>query len=110
MGDEKVPLPDVDTSNPTVIERYGEWIQNFVKEYKIDGLRIDGKRIAAGSAYNVFDQGPSRSSCQVSSPHGLETPQAYPFQRHVQKSFWPDFCGKAGVFCMGEVFGGAEVE
>ncbi|KAH6871124.1 alpha-amylase [Coprinopsis sp. MPI-PUGE-AT-0042] len=41
MGDERVPLPDVDTSNPTVIERYGQWIQNFVKEYKIDGLRID---------------------------------------------------------------------
>ncbi|KAH6918774.1 alpha-amylase [Coprinopsis sp. MPI-PUGE-AT-0042] len=73
MGDERVPLPDVDTSNPTVIERYGEWIQNFVKEYKIDGLRIDAAK-------------------------------------HVQKSFWPDFCGKAGVFCMGEVFGGAEVD
>ena len=43
MGDERVPLADVDTTNPTVIQRYGEWVENFVKEYGIDGLRIDGK-------------------------------------------------------------------
>ncbi|EAU88378.2 alpha-amylase [Coprinopsis cinerea okayama7 len=73
MGDEQVPLADVDTTNPTVIQRYGEWIEAFVKEYKIDGLRIDAAK-------------------------------------HVQADFWPDFCGKAGVFCMGEVFGGAEVD
>ncbi|KAJ2931426.1 hypothetical protein H1R20_g5722, partial [Candolleomyces eurysporus] len=73
MGDERVPLADVDTTNPTVIQRYEEWVANFVKEYSIDGLRIDAAK-------------------------------------HVQKSFWPSFCGKAGVFCMGEVFGGAEVD
>lgn len=43
LGDDKVPLPDVDTRNPTVIAQYGDWIQNLVKEYNIDGLRIDGK-------------------------------------------------------------------
>ena len=42
MGDENVPLPDLNTQNPTVIQRYGEWIQALVKEYNIDGLRIDG--------------------------------------------------------------------
>jgi len=73
LGDEVVPLADVDTTNPTVIERYGEWVQGFVQEYSIDGLRIDAAK-------------------------------------HVQKSFWPTFCGKAGVFCMGEVFGDVEVE
>ncbi|KZT61240.1 glycoside hydrolase family 13 protein [Calocera cornea HHB12733] len=26
--------------------------------------------------------------------------------KHVRKDFWPGFCGSAGVFCMGEVFGG----
>lgn len=30
--------------------------------------------------------------------------------RHVQMDFWPTFCAKAGVFCMGEVFGGNDVE
>lgn len=42
LGDEKVPLPDIDTKNPTVISQYGEWISALVKEYSIDGLRIDG--------------------------------------------------------------------
>ncbi|EJU01148.1 glycoside hydrolase family 13 protein [Dacryopinax primogenitus] len=26
--------------------------------------------------------------------------------KHVRKDFWPGFCSAAGVFCMGEVFGG----
>jgi len=73
MGDRKVPLPDVDTTNPTVISQYGEWIAALVKEYSIDGLRIDAAK-------------------------------------HVQMDFWPTFCNNAGVFCMGEVFGGQEVE
>lgn len=73
LGDDKVPLPDVDTRNPTVIAQYGDWIQNLVKEYNIDGLRIDAAK-------------------------------------HVNIDFWPGFCGKAGVFCMGEVFGGADVD
>ena len=42
LGDEKVSLPDIDTKNPTVITKYGEWIAALVKEYSIDGLRIDG--------------------------------------------------------------------
>jgi len=42
LGDQNVPLPDVDTTNPTVIQKYGEWIQDLIKEYNIDGLRIDG--------------------------------------------------------------------
>jgi hypothetical protein len=43
LGDEKVALPDVDTTNPTVIAKYGDWIQDLVKQYNIDGLRIDGE-------------------------------------------------------------------
>ncbi|KXN90497.1 Alpha-amylase 1 [Leucoagaricus sp. SymC.cos] len=73
LGDEKVPLPDVDTANPTVIAQYGDWIQGLVKEYNIDGLRIDAAK-------------------------------------HVQMDFWPQFCAKAGVFCMGEIFGDVDVE
>lgn len=42
LGDEKVPLPDVDTQNPKVVSAYAEWVKGFVKEYNIDGLRIDG--------------------------------------------------------------------
>ncbi|KDR81372.1 hypothetical protein GALMADRAFT_239237 [Galerina marginata CBS 339.88] len=73
LGDTKVPLPDIDTKNPTVISQYGEWIANLVQEYSIDGLRIDAAK-------------------------------------HVNVDFWPQFCAKAGVFCIGEVFGGSDVE
>ncbi|KAH9483823.1 Alpha-amylase A [Psilocybe cubensis] len=41
LGDTKVPLPDLDTTNPTVIQQYGDWIADLVTEYSIDGLRID---------------------------------------------------------------------
>jgi len=68
LGDTVVPLPDVNTQDPTVISAYGDWIQSLVQEYNIDGLRIDAAK-------------------------------------HVQADFWTQFCGKAGVFCLGEVFG-----
>jgi uncharacterized lipoprotein YddW (UPF0748 family) len=42
LGDTNVPLPDVNTQDPTVASAYGSWIQNLVQEYDIDGLRIDG--------------------------------------------------------------------
>lgn len=49
---------------------------------------------------------PSRQVCSLSSHGG----RALNLFRHVQMDFWPQFCAKAGVFCMGEVFGGLEVE
>lgn len=73
LGDDKVPLPDLDTRNPTVISGYGDWVQALVQDYNIDGLRIDAAK-------------------------------------HVNTDFWPPFCAKAGVFCIGEVFGGIDVE
>jgi alpha-amylase len=73
LGDEKVPLPDLDTRNPTVIAGYGDWVRGLVTEYNIDGLRIDAAK-------------------------------------HVNTDFWPPFCAKAGVFCIGEVFGGIDVK
>lgn len=42
MGDANVELPDVNTENPSVVSAYNTWVQNFVQEYGIDGLRIDG--------------------------------------------------------------------
>jgi len=68
LGDEKVPLPDVNTQDEDVVSGYGDWIANLVQEYNIDGLRIDAAK-------------------------------------HVDMSFWPVFCERAGVFCIGEVFG-----
>jgi hypothetical protein len=44
LGDTVVPLPDLNTEDPTVVAGFSNWIQSLVKEYNIDGLRIDGKR------------------------------------------------------------------
>ncbi|THV08060.1 glycoside hydrolase family 13 protein [Dendrothele bispora CBS 962.96] len=73
LGDLNVTLPDLDTTNPTVVNTYQSWVKDFVQEYQIDGLRIDAAK-------------------------------------HVNKEFWPGFCESAGVFCIGEVFGGLDVE
>jgi len=63
MGDERVPLPDVDTSNPTVVSRYQQWIEAFVKEYSIDGLRIDGEQAAISNEFHDRAWA-SRKTCQ----------------------------------------------
>lgn len=42
LGDEKVPLPDLNTQDSRVQDGYADWIKNLVQEYSIDGLRIDG--------------------------------------------------------------------
>lgn len=44
LGDTVVPLPDVNTQDQTVIDGYGQWIQQFVQEYSVDGLRIDAAK------------------------------------------------------------------
>ncbi|KAK9352807.1 alpha-amylase [Lipomyces doorenjongii] len=41
LGDDTVPLPDVNTQLDTVKSEYQSWIQNLVSNYSIDGLRID---------------------------------------------------------------------
>lgn len=68
LGDENLTLMDVNTEHPHVIQTLEDWIASYVKEFQIDGLRIDAAK-------------------------------------HVPGPFWTSFCGKAGVFCMGEVFG-----
>lgn len=44
MGDTRVTLPDVDTSNPSVIRAYGEWAKAFVEQWGVDGFRIDAAK------------------------------------------------------------------
>ncbi|KAF8894428.1 glycoside hydrolase family 13 protein [Infundibulicybe gibba] len=83
LGDDKVPLPDLDTKNPAVVSQYETWVQKLVQDYNIDGLRID-----AGNTPII----------------------SISFSRHVNMDFWPGFCAKAGVFCIGEVFGGIDVD
>lgn len=47
LGDDKLPLMDVNTEHPDVISGLQSWIADFVSTYKIDGLRIDGESLQA---------------------------------------------------------------
>jgi len=41
LGDDKLPLADVDTENPWIAKMFSRWIKSLVREYRIDGIRID---------------------------------------------------------------------
>ena len=42
MGDDRLPLADVNTEHVEVIQGLQTWIRDFVTEFGVDGLRIDG--------------------------------------------------------------------
>ncbi|KAJ7470351.1 glycoside hydrolase family 13 protein, partial [Mycena latifolia] len=54
LGDQSVPLPDVDTENPTVVSEYSQWIADLVETYSIDGLRIDAAKHVKKSFWPGF--------------------------------------------------------
>ncbi|KAI0005872.1 glycoside hydrolase family 13 protein [Russula compacta] len=54
LGDTNVPLPDVNTQDPTVASTYASWISNLVQEYGIDGLRIDAAKHVQGPFWTPF--------------------------------------------------------
>ena len=56
MGDDKVALMDVNTENDSVAKSYYDWIGPFVKEYGIDGLRIDAARHIREDFWQPFVQ------------------------------------------------------
>ena len=41
LGDDKLPLADVDTENPCIVKTFNRWIRFLVKDYRVDGVRID---------------------------------------------------------------------
>lgn len=41
LGDAKLPLPDLNTENPTVVNKLLDWVHKLVQDYGVDGLRID---------------------------------------------------------------------
>ncbi|KAG9284771.1 hypothetical protein G9A89_000920 [Geosiphon pyriformis] len=44
LGGEDLPLPDLDTENPQVVNILNEWVAKLVKTYNFDGIRIDTVR------------------------------------------------------------------
>lgn len=41
LGDNNVPLPDLDTEDDTIVSTMNNWIKGLVSNYSVDGLRID---------------------------------------------------------------------
>ena len=41
LGDAKLPLVDVNTEDEGVVQTMTSWIQTFVSDYGVDGVRID---------------------------------------------------------------------
>ncbi|KIK01831.1 glycoside hydrolase family 13 protein [Laccaria amethystina LaAM-08-1] len=41
LGDEHLPLADLNTEDPSIVSTMNNWIEGLVKSYGIDGLRID---------------------------------------------------------------------
>jgi alpha-amylase len=41
LGDESLPLPDLNTEDDRVVQILNDWVKNIVQEYAVDGLRID---------------------------------------------------------------------
>jgi alpha-amylase len=41
VGDNVLPLPDLNTEDPMVVETLNTWVKWLVDEFNVDGLRID---------------------------------------------------------------------
>ncbi|EPT01849.1 hypothetical protein FOMPIDRAFT_162705 [Fomitopsis schrenkii] len=99
LGDETVTLPDVDTQDPGVVSAYQSWITDLVKEYNIDGLRIDGARhvnidfwpkfCSAAGVFcigEVFDDDVGQAS-QFQGPDALDSILNYPTYNALVSAF-----------------------
>ncbi|KAK4686429.1 hypothetical protein P7C73_g3699, partial [Tremellales sp. Uapishka_1] len=54
LGDNNLPLMDVNTENPTVISTLNTWIGNLTETYAIDGLRVDAAKHVPGAFWQSF--------------------------------------------------------
>lgn len=41
LGDDKFPLPDLNTEDPAIVQTMNDWIKNIVQTSGADGIRID---------------------------------------------------------------------
>lgn len=54
LGDDKLPLPDLNTSHPLVRSELQAYIKAFVEEFNVDGLRIDAAKHVEPSFWPPF--------------------------------------------------------
>ncbi|KAG9237933.1 glycoside hydrolase family 13 protein [Amylocarpus encephaloides] len=55
IGDGDYPLPDVNTTHPTVREGFSDWLKWFIPEYSIDGLRVDTVKHVEKPFWPIFN-------------------------------------------------------
>lgn len=41
LGDNILPLADLNTEDPSIVQALNSWISELVKKYDMDGLRLD---------------------------------------------------------------------
>ncbi|PCH38712.1 glycoside hydrolase family 13 protein [Wolfiporia cocos MD-104 SS10] len=99
LGDLTVPLPDLNTQNADVVSGYSTWISGLVKEFQIDGLRIDAAKhvnmdfwpafCGAAGVFcigEVFDDDVGQAS-QWQGPQALDSILNYPMYGALVEAF-----------------------
>ncbi|RLL98788.1 hypothetical protein CFD26_107243 [Aspergillus turcosus] len=89
LGDNVVPLPDLNTTKSNVRKIWYDWVGSLVSNYS-------SKNALSYLHKRSIDQLP------IDTVDGLRIDTV----KHVQKDFWPGFNDAAGVYCIGEVFDG----
>ncbi|KAI9569521.1 glycoside hydrolase family 13 protein [Boletus coccyginus] len=99
LGDTTVPLPDINTEDATVISALQDWIRSLVREYAIDGLRIDAAKhvnvdfwpgfCAAAGVFcigEVFDKN-VEAVAMFQGPNALDSVLNYPMYNALVNAF-----------------------
>ncbi|KAI0798094.1 alpha-amylase [Abortiporus biennis] len=100
LGDTKVPLPDLNTQDPTVVSGYSSWIKDLVTEFNIDGLRIDAAKHVQPGFWNVFCEAAGvfcigevfgddiNEAASYQAPNELDSILNYPMYTALTQAFW----------------------
>ncbi|KAG4027862.1 hypothetical protein MFRU_026g00440 [Monilinia fructicola] len=56
LGIDNYPLPDINTTHPTVRDLHTSWIKSLVANYSIDGLRVDTVKHVEQNFWPLFNE------------------------------------------------------
>lgn len=54
LGNENMPWADVNTENPEVIGTLNNWIENVIKDFQVDGLRLSTVKFVSRDFWSSF--------------------------------------------------------
>ncbi|KAH6675165.1 glycoside hydrolase family 13 protein [Halenospora varia] len=55
LGNDNYPLPDLNTTQPTVRDMFSTWVKYLVSTYSIDGLRVDTVKHVEKPFWSIFN-------------------------------------------------------